>query len=124
MDKGVLLLVFMSHKGAREGYGQIVYDVETGEKTLQYLIFAKKAIAWKADGVIVGALYPEKIREVSKLLGEVVPVYSPGIGAQGGNIQTTVTAGARYVIVGRAITLAENPEESVKKIRASINSIY
>lgn len=117
LKRGVILLVYMSHKGASEGYGQTVYDKETGEKVSQYVVFAKKALKWNADGVVVGATYPEKIREVYQILGEKTPIYSPGIGAQGGEIKSALNAGARYLLVGRVITLAENPAESAKEIR-------
>ncbi|MEM3579551.1 MAG: orotidine 5'-phosphate decarboxylase [Candidatus Bathyarchaeia archaeon] len=117
LQRGVILLVYMSHKGASEGYGQTIYDPETGEKKLQYVVFAKKALKWGADGVVVGATYPEKIREVHEILGEKIPIYSPGIGAQGGEIKAALKAGARYLLVGRTITLAENPAESAKEIR-------
>ena len=119
-QRGVILLGYMSHKGAVEGYGQAVYDAETGEKTLQYLSFAKKALKWNADGVVVGATVPEKIREIREVLGEKVPVYSPGIGVQGGAAETALKAGARYLIVGREITLAENPAEAAKTLASSI----
>jgi orotidine-5'-phosphate decarboxylase len=74
----------MSHKGANEGYGQTIIDPETSEKTLQYLAFARKALKWGADGVVVGATVPQKITEVKQVLKEEVAIYSPGIGAQGG----------------------------------------
>jgi orotidine-5'-phosphate decarboxylase len=117
LRQGVILLVYMSHKGAGEGYGQTIYNSEKSEKTPQYISFAKKALKLEADGAVVGATYPEKIREVHQILGEKTPIYSPGIGAQGGDIKTALEAGARYLIVGRAITLAENPAEAAKKIR-------
>jgi len=117
LQRGVILLVYMSHMGAVEGYGQTIYDAEIGEKMPQYVSFARKALKWKADGAVVGATYPEKVREVHGILGEQTPIYSPGIGAQGGEIKSALEAGARYLIVGRAITLAENPAESAKKIR-------
>lgn len=117
LQRGVILLVYMSHKGAGEGYGQTIYDSEKGEKTPQYVSFTKKALRLKADGAVVGATYPEKIREVHQILGEKIPIYSPGIGAQGGEIKAALEAGAHYLIVGRAITLAENPADTAKKIR-------
>jgi orotidine-5'-phosphate decarboxylase len=117
LRRGVILLVYMSHKAAAEGYGQTIVDAETGTKTLQYVSFAKKVLKYGADGAVVGATYPEKIREVHKILGEKVPIYSPGIGAQGGKAQAALMAGAAYLIVGREITLAENPAEAAKKIR-------
>jgi len=115
--KGVILLVYMSHKGANEGYGQTMYDAETGEKTPQYVSFAQKALRWKADGVVVGATYPEKIKEAHNILGEEIPIYSPGIGAQGGEIKNALKAGARYLIVGRTIALAENPARAAREVR-------
>ena len=121
LQRGVILLVYMSHKGAWEGYGQTICNAETGEKALQYFSFAKKALKWNADGVVVGATYPEKIREVHEILGEKIPIYSPGIGAQGGKIESALKAGARYLIVGRTITLSENPAETAKKIRDLAN---
>jgi len=117
LGRGVILLVYMSHKAAAEGYGQTIIETESGAKTFQYLSFAKKALKYDADGAVVGATYPEKIKEVHEILGEKVPIYSPGIGAQGATVRPAIEAGARYLIVGREITLAENPAETAKKVR-------
>ena len=115
--KGVILLVYMSHKGANEGYGQTVKDAETENLMPQYKIFARKAIKWNADGIVVGATYPEKIAEIKQIVQDKVPIYSPGIGLQGGKIEEAIKAGADYLIIGRSITLAKNPAETAKKIR-------
>jgi orotidine-5'-phosphate decarboxylase len=123
LQRGVILLTYMSHKGASEGYGQTIYDEETGAKTAQYLSFAKKALHWNADGVVVGATYPEKIREIREMLKEKVPIYSPGIGVQGGKAETALKAGARYLIVGRDIALAQNPAEIAKELNASTKHV-
>ena len=123
LQRGVILLAYMSHKSASEGYGQTIIDAETGAKTKQYLSFANKALNWKADGVVVGATYPEKIGEIHEILGENVPIYSPGIGAQGGAAENALKAGARYLIVGREITLAKNPGEVAKGLQSSTKNI-
>lgn len=115
--RGVILLVYMSHKGAPEGYGQTIRDPKTQVYTPQYVAFAQKALEWKADGAVVGATYPEKIKEIHSILKDSVPIFSPGVGAQGGDVKTAVKAGARYLIVGRAITLAEDPAETARSIR-------
>ncbi len=120
LQRGVILLTYMSHKGASEGYAQTICTGETGATTAQYVSFAKKALKWGADGAVVGATYPEKIREIHEILGENVPIYSPGIGAQGGAAETAAKAGARYFIVGRHITLAQNPREAARKFCSSI----
>ena len=116
-QRGVILLVYMSHKAAYEGYGQTIISAETGKKKLQYVSFAEKALELDADGVIVGATYPQRIREVHDVLGDKVPIYSPGIGAQGGTVHEALEAGARYLIVGREITLSEDPADAAKKVR-------
>ena len=118
LGRGVILLCYTSHKGASEGYGQTIIDAETGGKTLQYVSFAKKALKWGADGVVVGATYPQKIAEIKQILGEKVPIYSPGVGAQGGTAETALKAGANYLIVGREITQAEDPAKAASKLYA------
>jgi orotidine-5'-phosphate decarboxylase len=116
-QRGIILLAYMSHKGAVEGYGQNIRDAETGAETKQYLAFARKAGRWNADGVVVGATAPEKIREIRFVLGEEVPIYSPGVGAQGGAAEAALKAGARYLIVGREIVHAEDPAVEAETLR-------
>ena len=117
MKRGVILLVYMSHKGAAEGYGQIVQDSTTKQLVPQYKIFVQRALKWNADGAVVGATYPDKIREIHALLKDKVPIYSPGIGAQGGDAEAAVNAGAQYLIVGRTIVEAKNPVKTADQIR-------
>ncbi|MEM3506382.1 MAG: orotidine-5'-phosphate decarboxylase [Candidatus Bathyarchaeia archaeon] len=123
LGKGVILLCYMSHEGAKEGYGQIVLD--PGDKKLkpQYEIFCKKAIEWDVDGVIVGATYLEKLYEISKILEEKIPIYSPGIGFQGGNALEAIKAGASYLIIGRSIILSSDPSKAVKEIYESVKPL-
>jgi orotidine-5'-phosphate decarboxylase len=113
----------MSHKASFEGYGQTIIDPDSGKKVPQYISFAKKALKYEADGAVVGATYPEKIREVYKILSKRVPIYSPGIGAQGATVEPAVKSGSRYLIVGREITLSENPAEVAKRTRDAARSV-
>ena len=122
MHRGVILLAYMSHRGAEEGYGQLIYDKEKDEKMAQYISFARKALNWGADGVVVGATVPEKIREINEILEDKIPIYSPGIGAQGGKAISASNAGANYLIVGRSITLDKNPKKIVKILNKKLKN--
>jgi orotidine-5'-phosphate decarboxylase len=123
LNRGVILLTYMSHKGACEGYGQTIIDAETGEKTLQYISFARKALMWGADGVVVGATVPQKITEVKRILQDKVDIYSPGVGAQGGAAETAIKAGASYLIVGREITNSTDPAAAARALCESIKGL-
>ncbi len=107
-DRGVIVLVYMSHPDASTSYGQSVLR-KTGNVEKQYIVFARAAAKWKADGVVVGATRPRVVREVDNVLGKRIPIYSPGIGVQGGTMRTASLAGTSYFIIGRGITRSHAP---------------
>jgi len=123
LNRGVILLTYMSHKGAAEGYGQTVVDPYTGEQMPQYVSFARKAVQWGADGVVVGATHPEKIAEIKQILQDKAAIYSPGVGVQGGSADAAIRAGSDYLIVGREITMASDPAEAAQRLLYSIRGI-
>jgi len=108
--KGIILLTFMSHPSAFEGYGQRVLPKGRTIPEFQYRLFARQALKWGADGVVVGATYPRIIREAKSILSGKVPIYSPGVGTQGGSLEEAREAGTDYFIIGRSITLATKPD--------------
>ncbi|MCX8161749.1 MAG: orotidine 5'-phosphate decarboxylase [Candidatus Bathyarchaeota archaeon] len=117
---GIILLTYMSHKGASEGYGRIT--LEDGRAEPFYRVFAYRALRWGCDGVVVGATRTDIIREVYGILGEDIPIYSPGVGIQGGSIVDALKSGAKYVIVGRSILYSQNPEEEARRLVKIIDS--
>lgn len=117
MQRGVITLCYMSHPAAAEGYGLYASDNPKGKSAEpMYLKFAKLAKKWDTDGVIVGATYPEKIREVRGILGDDIPIMSPGIGPQGASARDALDAGASYIIVARSICEAEDPASVARSI--------
>jgi orotidine-5'-phosphate decarboxylase len=108
---GVLLLVYMSHRGAEEGYA---LKVEGGDPI--YRIFAARARSWKADGVIVSAKDPGKISETRRIVGDESLIVSPGVGTQGGEAKSAFSAGADFVIVGRSVIMSPDPTRSLAEI--------
>ena len=109
---GVILLVYMSHRGASEGYG---LRLEGGEPL--YRVFAQRAREWGADGVVVSAKSAEKIAETREIVGKRCLIFSPGVGAQGGD--ASAATGADFAIVGRSITESSDPEKVARKLKAS-----
>jgi orotidine-5'-phosphate decarboxylase len=114
-QKGVLLLTYMSNPGAEAFYSLRAEQGNGGRPVFE--ILANLAIEWKANGVIVGATKPQIISSVRQLIGSKLPIYSPGVGAQGGDAQIAVDAGATYLIIGRAIYASPNPRGAAMGLR-------
>jgi orotidine-5'-phosphate decarboxylase len=112
-NAGVIALVYMSHPGAKEGFGLMVAG-----RSL-YSEFLERAIVAGVDGIVVGATQLEILRQVSKQL----PVYSPGIGAQGGDSSQAIKNGAGYLIIGRSIVESKQPAKAAKEIQDKILSV-
>ena len=110
MDKGLILLVYMSHAGAREGYG-----LKVGGEPL-YMGFARKTRKWGADGAVVSSKSPAIIRRVRSILGKEQVILSPGVGFQGGDARKALAAGADYLIVGRSIVGSKDPIKAVEAL--------
>jgi orotidine-5'-phosphate decarboxylase len=112
-DAGIIALVYMSHREANEGFG-----LEVQGRGL-YKVFLGRAAAAGADGIVVGATQLEILEEVAGRL----PVYSPGVGAQGGSAEQALRSGADYLIIGRSIVEAKQPTKIAKEIQNRILSI-
>ncbi|HQN31434.1 MAG TPA: orotidine-5'-phosphate decarboxylase [Methanothrix soehngenii] len=80
---------------------------------------ARLAAEVGAAGVVAPATRPERIRLIRSIIGERI-IISPGVGAQGGSAGAALQAGADYIIVGRSIYGAEDPEEAAERLLASI----
>jgi orotidine-5'-phosphate decarboxylase len=91
--KGVIVLCRTSNPG---GSDLQFLNVSPDGQPL-YLHVAKLAAQqWNSTGqisLVVGATFPEEIAKVRAVVGEM-PLLIPGIGAQGGDIDATVKAGA------------------------------
>jgi orotidine-5'-phosphate decarboxylase len=72
-----------------------------------------------AAGVVAPATRPERIKQIRAIIGERI-IISPGVGAQGGSAGAALEAGANYLIVGRSVYEAEDPEGYAKKLLALI----
>ena len=89
-DKGVILLCRTSNPG-----GSDLQFLKVGEEKLFERVARLVATEWNTTGqcaLVVGATFPAEIARVREIVGDI-PLLVPGIGAQGGDIQATVTAG-------------------------------
>ena len=80
---------------------------------------ARLAAEVGAAGVVAPATRPERIRLIRSIIGERT-IISPGVGAQGGSAGAALQAGADYIILGRSIYEAEDPEGAAERLLSSI----
>jgi orotidine-5'-phosphate decarboxylase len=97
----------MSHPGAE------LFMAPQAEK------MARLAAEVGASGVVAPATRPERIRLIRSIIGERI-IISPGVGAQGGSVGVALEAGADYIIVGRSIYQAQDPEGEAERLLSSI----
>ncbi len=90
-DKGIIVLCRTSNHGAGEFQDLII----NGYEPLYRLVARRVASEWNKNcncALVVGATYPDELREVREIVGDM-PILIPGIGVQGGNVEKTVLAG-------------------------------
>ncbi len=99
-----LVLVYsMSHPGARETF-------DACRSVLDAVV--RSVSPW---GLVVPATRVEVVREVRVKHGDLV-LFSPGVGAQGGEPGAAICAGADYEIVGRSIAWSDDPLSSLRSL--------
>lgn len=121
---GIIALVYMSHPSAKEGFGRTVINHnENNDKsntiTKMYRVFLECAYACHVDGIVVGATRIDILKEIAN--EKEIPIYSPGFGAQGGDIQEAAKNGTDYFIIGSSIIGSNNPLNIIKEIRHRIS---
>lgn len=124
-NKGIIVLVKTSNPGAGE-----FQDLQTDGKPL-YQVIAEHVIKdWNKNGncaVVVGATYPEELKIVRGIVGDM-PILVPGIGAQGGDLESTIKNGLNskkqglIISSSRGIIFAPNPRQATLKLHQDIVS--
>ncbi len=115
-SKGIIILCRTSNPG-----GSDLQFVESCSGEPLYLHVASLvAEKWNTHGqcgLVVGATFPEELERVRERVGDTMPLLVPGIGAQGGDIPSTVKAGSNAAGTGmminssRAILYASSDED-------------
>lgn len=148
-DKGIFVLCRTSNPGAGEFQDQHIWlsdedqmlffggdrdeDKEREEwpssLSLYQHVAYRVARSWNKNNncaLVVGATCPDELHEVRCIVGDI-PILIPGIGAQGGDIEKTVSAGkdsrGKGMIINssRGIIFADNPRQETLKLRDLIS---
>lgn len=117
-DKGVILLCRTSNPSSAE-----LQDLKVDGEPI-YRIIANRAVNdWNYNGnisLVVGATQPNELREIRSLVSEM-PLLIPGVGAQGGQIESTVlcgidSSGAGLIVSSsRAVLYASEGEDFAER---------
>ena len=125
-EKGIFLLCKTSNPGA----GDLQDLILTSGDPLHVQV-ARLAQAWNLKnnvGVVVGATYPETLSRIRGIAPDLW-FLAPGIGAQGGELESALNAGLRrdgkgmLLNVSRSIARAEKPGLAAAELRDSILEI-
>src|SRR4030043_2222142 len=119
-DKGVFILCRTSNPGAVD-----FQNLVNGQGIPLYEAVARKAKEWNVSGnigLVVGATYPEELKAIRQLCPEM-PLFLPGIGAQGGDLGSTVKFGVddqgvnAIIAVSRQILYASQGKDFAQAAR-------
>src|SRR6188472_958395 len=119
LKMGFDALIYMSHPGAKEGFGINVIKkakINNNKVTTMYKVFLDYAYTSQVDGIVVGATQIDILKEISSQ--KKTPIYSPGFGTQGGDIKQAAKTGTDYFIIGSSIIGSKDPLNVVKEIRS------
>lgn len=131
-EKGIIILCRTSNKGASDF--QDIIDEKT--KLPLYQLIAQKAKEWNTSqniSLVVGATYPEEMKEIRSIVGDEIPFLVPGLGAQGGKpndlvngfnskktgIMASSSRGIIFASPGE--DFAQKAGEEAKRLRDEIN---
>ncbi len=124
LNFGVISLIYMSHCGAEEGYGALVDNGMNTNRISQfshfYDVFYENSVYANVDGFIIGANRLDIIKKFSSKDKTDIPIYSPGVITQGGEIKTALDSGSDFLIIGRAIINSDDPNKELQRIQKSV----
>jgi len=134
-EKGVFLLCRTSNPGAGD-FQDLLVQGEKGQLRPLYEVVAQRVQSWNQMdncGLVVGATYPRELHTIRSICPDI-PILIPGVGAQNGDLATSVTAGVdargerAIIAVSRAILYASDnadyaaaAEYAAQSLRERIN---
>lgn len=124
LKMGVISVIYMSTPYAHQSYGlnvKVNGKKNLGQTMPLYKIFLDYSNISKVDGLVVGANQVQIIRSVSTI--SLIPIYSPGVGIQGGDAKKAIKNGSKYIIVGRSVLQSSDPVTMMSKMQNISNEL-
>jgi uridine monophosphate synthetase len=130
-ERGVFLVCKTSNAGSMDLQNLLVMPMGSDMPMPLYIYVAKLAKQWNEKnnvGLVVGATHPQ----IMEMIRAAVPdlwFLSPGVGAQGGELEIALKSGLRangkgmLIPISRGISRAENPRLAAAEIRDQIVEI-
>jgi uridine monophosphate synthetase len=127
-EKGAFLLCKTSNAGSLDLQNALILPVGAHEPMQLHLYVAQLAGQWNEKnniGLVVGATFPQ----IMSMIRQKVPdmwFLAPGIGMQGGELETALKAGLRkdgkgmLINVSRSLARAEKPGRAAAELRDAI----
>jgi orotidine-5'-phosphate decarboxylase len=124
LKMGVISVIYTSTPYAHQSYGLNVMvngKKNQGQTVPLYKIFLNYSRLSKVDGLVVGANQARILRSISTI--SLIPIYSPGVGIQGGDAKKAIENGSKYIIVGRSVLESSDPVTIISKMRNISNGL-
>ncbi len=125
-EKGVFLLCKTSNPGSGD-----LQDIALADGSLLYERVAKLAQSWNTKnniGLVVGATHLDAMKRIRAAAPDLW-FLAPGVGAQGGELESAMQAGLRkdgkgmLIPISRGISRAESPAKAAAELRDEMLSI-
>jgi len=130
-EKGVFLLCKTSNAGSLDLQNLLVMPLGSDSPMPMYNYVAQLAQQWNTNnniGIVVGATHPQIMSNIRAAVPDMW-FLSPGIGAQGGELELALNSGLRkdgkgmLINVSRSIARAEKPGLAAAELRDQILNV-
>lgn len=126
-DKGLIILCRNSNEGGDEFQGMTVDGRPLYQQVAEHV-----SKDWNTNGncmLVTGATYPEEMKAIREIVGSEMLFLVPGVGAQGGNLESAMRSGQGdgknnlVINSSRGVIFASNGQDFAEAARASAEKL-
>jgi orotidine-5'-phosphate decarboxylase len=130
-DKGVIILCVTSNPSSSDFQKQPIAQLP-GNRMMLYEKVASMACQWNTNsnvGLVVGATSPAELAAIRKSVGDDIPILIPGVGAQGGELESAFNAGSNsqgklaIINVSRSVIYASSGDDCAEKAKEAATTL-